>query len=50
MTRGRVEYCHNGTWYSVCADGWNTTGEEARVFCNAFGSSYSGLRHFLVSL
>ena len=37
VSRGRVEYCHNGTWYSVCADGWNTTGEEARVVCNAMG-------------
>ena len=45
VSRGRVEYCHNGTWYSVCADGWNTTGDEARVICNAMGynSSYYGM-------
>ena len=37
MSRGRVLYCYNGTWYSVCSDDWNTTGDEARMFCAAAG-------------
>ena len=45
VSRGRVEYCHNGTWYSVCADGWDTNGEEARYICNAMGynNTYYGM-------
>ena len=30
-SRGRVEYCYEGSWYSVCASGWGE--EEARVVC-----------------
>ena len=37
VSRGRVLYCYKGTWYSVCRDGWNTTGEEARVVCQTIG-------------
>ena len=38
VSRGRVLYCYNGTWYSVCAaDDWDMTGEEARMFCAAAG-------------
>ena len=37
-SRGRVEYCYNRTWHSVCADGWDTIGaEEARVVCETMG-------------
>ena len=32
MSRGRILYCYNGTWYSVCSDDWNITGDEARMF------------------
>ena len=35
MSRGRVEYCYNATWHSVCADGWDSTGEEVQVICRA---------------
>ena len=34
---GRVEYCYNGTWYSVCADNWGEG--EAKVVC--FNMGYS---------
>ena len=37
VSRGRVEYCYNGTWYSLCADGWDTTGNEANVVCRTWG-------------
>ena len=37
VSRGRVEYCSNGTWYSLCADGWDTTGNEANVVCRTWG-------------
>ena len=35
ISRGRVEYCYDGSWYSICADDWNE--EEARVVCNMLG-------------
>ena len=34
MSRGRVEY---GTCYSLCPDGWDTTGNETHVVCNTMG-------------
>ena len=37
VSKGRVEYCYNGMWYSVCADGWSATGNEAGVICNTMG-------------
>ena len=40
-SRGRVLYCYNGAWYSVCADGWDTTGDEARVVCDTLGYNTS---------
>ena len=40
ISRGRVEYCFEGTWYSVCASGWDETGEEARVVCRTLGYPY----------
>ena len=33
---GRVEYCYNGAWYSVCDNGWDDE-QEARVVCNTLG-------------
>ena len=36
---GRLEYCYDGTWYSVCADDWEATGEEARMVCYSVNSS-----------
>ena len=35
LSRGRVEYCYEGSWYSVCDSGWDE--EEARVVCNTLG-------------
>jgi hypothetical protein len=40
-SRGRVLFCYNGAWYSVCADGWDTTGDEARVVCETLGYNTS---------
>ena len=37
LSRGRVQYCFNGSWYSVCADDWNTTGDEAGAICHTLG-------------
>ena len=46
VSRGRVEYCHNGTWYSVCADGLDPSGDKARSICNALGynNSHYGMK------
>ena len=35
LSRGRVEYCYDGSWYSLCAKYWDE--EEARVVCNTLG-------------
>ena len=37
VSRGRVEYCYNGTWHSLCADGWDTMGEEVNWVCEQAG-------------
>ena len=37
ISRGRVLYCYQGIWYSLCSDNWDTTGEEARVLCHSLG-------------
>ena len=36
LKTGRVEYCYNGTWHSVCSNGWDDE-QEARVVCNNLG-------------
>ena len=33
VSRGRVEYCYDGSWHSVCSDSWESTGDEARTIC-----------------
>ena len=35
ISRGRVEYCYDGSWYSVCASDLDEEG--ARVICNTLG-------------
>ena len=35
LSRGRVEYCYHGSWYSLCANDWSE--QEARVVCNTLG-------------
>lgn len=37
---GQIQICHHGQWYSLCADGWTSSGSEARVICSQLG--YSG--------
>lgn len=33
---GRVQYCYQGIWHSVCADNWQSN-QEARVICTKLG-------------
>ena len=35
ISRGRVHYCYEGVWYSLCGDEWS--GEESRVVCQTLG-------------
>ena len=34
-SRGRVEYCYDGSWYSVCVSDLDE--EEAQVICDTLG-------------
>ena len=41
LSRGRVKYCYNGQWHSVCANEWDTFGNEAKVVCKTMGYDIS---------
>ena len=41
VSRGRVEYCYDGSWYSVCDSDLDEEG--ARVICNTLG--YDTITH-----
>ena len=43
VSRGRVEYCYEGSWFSVCADSWDEKGAEAQVICQSLGYNTSQL-------
>ena len=37
VSRGRVEYCHEGSWHSVCNSTWGE--EETKAVCKSLGYS-----------
>ena len=43
VSRGRVVYCYEGTWYFFYADGWDEQENEARALCRSLGYCFGTL-------
>ena len=39
VQEGRVLFCYNGEWYSICSDSWSEMDAEADVVCSTLGYS-----------